>query len=676
MKMTTQNDSMLISQQLREAIPEMCQFGIRRLLIISGEETWCQQQAWLCCQVLENDLLWVGADVPTEAITSRSFQQAKRGLGQQLNHVICNVFSEFHPEAIAVLAGAIQAGHWLILLTPSWQQWASYPDRDSLRWHQQSEPVATPNFITHMQQVSQAMSEVSIWRQHEACTSVPSLSSGLLLPVWQPPNGAATVEQQVILQQLLAAPAAVNVIVGERGRGKSTLAGMLAQQLNEECWVTAPNKSAAQVMCHMGEKIPFYAPDVLLEKCRQHHYRPDWLLVDEAAAIPAPVLKRLLSYFSHVLLTTTVQGYEGTGRGFLLKFCAQLPHYRLFTLSTPMRWAPYDPLERWLNKVLLLSECEAISVTERPGSLNLIRLEKVLWRENPQWMREFYLLLTSAHYRTTPLDLRRLMDGVGNYLLAAEANQQIIAALWGVDEGGLSSQLAQAVWAGERRPKGNLVAQSLAAHGGQPIAAQLYSRRLSRIAVTPNLRCQGIGKALVQHAVEQGEKDNIDYLSVSFGYTPDLYRFWRQAGFHLVRFSTQQEASSGCYSAMMIYPLTEPAQQLQSVLTYRLQRDSYWLQQCITIAFPLDNIIDQRVNEDDLRELAGFAYGFRALDSACYALHRYIIAYQITDPLLQNVCQPKVCLADVAKQNGFTGKKALIQALRQRVSLALNQHVE
>lgn len=675
MKTTALNDNVLVSQ-LRDALPEMHRFGIRRLLIISGEETWCQQQAGLCYQALGEDLLWVGANVPAGAIASRSFQQAKGVLGQQINHVICNVFSEFHCEAIALLAGAVQAGHWLILLAPPWHLWASVPDRDSLRWHQQNKPIATPNFMTHMQQISQAMPEVSIWRQHEACNIAPSLSSFLPLPVWQPPNGDATVEQHAILQQLLSAPAAVNIVTGARGRGKSTLACMLAQQLNDACWVTAPTKSAAQNVHHWGEDIPFYAPDLLLDQCRQHSARPRWLLVDEAAAIPMPVLTKLLSYFPHVLLTTTVQGYEGTGRGFLLKFCAQLAHYREFTLNSPMRWAPQDPVERWLNTVLLLNEPVALSGLARPGAFNLVQLNKAVWQQEPCRMQQFYLLLTSAHYRTTPLDLRRLMDGERHYLLAAESDGQIIAGLWGVDEGGLSPQLAQAVWAGERRPKGNLVAQSLAAHAGQALAAELSSRRISRIAVTPSLCRQGIGHTLVKQAVEQGRKDKIDYLSVSFGYTPELYRFWQQAGFHLVRLATQREASSGCYSAMMIYPLTQPAQQLQSVLTLRLQRDGDWLQQRISITFPLDHVTDQRLNEDDLKELSGFAHGFRPVESACCALYRYIMAHQIEDRLLQDVCQPTASLAALAKQYGFSGKKTLIQALRQRVAVVLNPFAE
>lgn len=43
-----------------------------------------------------------------------------------------------------------------------------------------------------------------------------------------------------------------------------------------------------------------------------------------------------------------------------------------------------------------------------------------------------------------------------------------------------------------------------------------------------------------------------DYLSVSFGYTAELWRFWQRCGFTLVRLGTHREASSGCYTAMAL----------------------------------------------------------------------------------------------------------------------------
>ena len=63
-----------------------------------------------------------------------------------------------------------------------------------------------------------------------------------------------------------------------------------------------------------------------------------------------------------------------------------------------------------------------------------------------------------------------MMDAPGQHFLQASTADSVAGAVWLVDEGGLSAELSQAVWAGYRRPRGNLVAQSLAAHGGDPLA--------------------------------------------------------------------------------------------------------------------------------------------------------------------------------------------------------------
>ena len=94
---------------------------------------------------------------------------------------------------------------------------------------------------------------------------------------------------------------------------KSALAGQLISRIAGSAIVTAPAKAATDVLAQFaGEKFRFIAPDALLASDEQ----ADWLVVDEAAAIPAPLLHQLVSRFPRTLLTTTVQGYEGTGRGF------------------------------------------------------------------------------------------------------------------------------------------------------------------------------------------------------------------------------------------------------------------------------------------------------------------------------------------------------------------------
>ncbi len=76
--------------------------------------------------------------------------------------------------------------------------------------------------------------------------------------------------------------------------------------------------------------------------------------------------------------------------------------------------------------------------------------------------------------------------------------------------------------------------RKLAAHGSDPSRDAGWARRVSRIAVHPARQREGIGQQLIACACEQAAQ--CDYLSVSFGYTPELWRFWqRAAGFVLVR---------------------------------------------------------------------------------------------------------------------------------------------
>lgn len=112
-----------------------------------------------------------------------------------------------------------------------------------------------------------------------------------------------------------------------------------------------------------------------------------------------------------------------------------------------------------------------------------------------------YQLLSGAHYRTSPLDLRRMMDAPGQHFTCRPRQERIAGALWLVEEGGLEPPLGRAVWAGYRRPRGNLVAQSLAAHGGSPLAATLAGLRISRIAVHPARQREGLGRRLVAGGV-------------------------------------------------------------------------------------------------------------------------------------------------------------------------------
>lgn len=636
----------------------MAQAGIRRLLVVSGEAAWCERQAVAFRHALNTDVLWVGSQPVDEPFCLPS--KLKTLLGREFQHAVFDARDGFDVSAFAALAGTLCAGSWLILLVPEWTRWRQHADADSLRWSDAPEPIATPHFVDHFCRTLAASPQTVVWRQGQP---MPPLTD-VFRPDWQRANGQPEHEQQAILTALSGTSAKVCVVTAERGRGKSALAGMHIQRLWGEAIVTAPTRASTDVIAAFaGERFRFMAPDALLAS----DAAAEWLVVDEAAAIPAPLLKKLISRFPHTLLTTTVQGYEGTGRGFLLKFCAEFPQREAYSLAQPIRWASGCPLEAFVNDALIFHD-DAFT-THPYGELTLLPVAQSAWRTKPALPSALYQLLSGAHYRTSPVDLRRMMDAPGQHFLTAQSVSGPAGALWLVEEGGLTSELSQAVWAGFRRPRGNLVAQSLAAHGGSRFAATLVGRRISRIAVHPLRQREGIGQQLVTRAWEDAAAD-CDYLSVSFGYTHELWCFWQRCGFMLVRIGTQREASSGCYAAMALRPLTAAGEALMQREHTRLCREWRWLQHWVDEKMALPEIEQAILTDDDWWDLAAFAFAHRPLLATLASLNLLVEQVALPLPALRGRLNGEE-ESELNARLHINGRKSLLIRLRDEAKQAM-----
>ncbi len=643
---------------------QMAREGIRRLLVISGEETWCQQQA--TALIAPQAALWVGDEQDAAQAADYCHPRALTTLlGREFSHAVFDARRGFDVAAFAALGGTLRAGGWLILLTPPFSRWAETPDADACRWSDTAQPIATPRFISHVCRMLRTHGEAILWQQGEPLT----LPEFAVRPTWHPASGAPEQEQAAILAELHAMSPGVMVVTAPRGRGKSALAGMHLRHLHGNAIVTAPTRAATDVLAQFaGEEVNFVPPDTLLQRLADGDTpHPDWLIVDEAAAIPGPLLRRLIAGFNRVLLTTTVQGYEGTGQGFLLKLCAGLDRLQHHRLNTPLRWASGCPLEVFISDLLLFDD--ALPGSAPGADYAISSLTQDAWLTSPAQPAALYRLLTSAHYRTSPLDLRRMMDAPGQRFWQALAGEQPIAALWLVEEGGLSSELSQAVWAGFRRPRGNLVAQSLAAHGASPLAATLVGCRISRIAVHPSRQREGIGQRLIAKA--HAHSAGYDYLSVSFGYTRELWRFWQRCGFQLVRLGSHREASSGCYTAMAILPLTPAAETLAATEQRRLARDLPWLAPWRDEKLPLPPGEPTTLNSDDWHELAGFAFAHRPLSAAIGALSRLLMHSTLPLAALRSQLEQSLNEAQACHRLRLAGRKALLAAQRHETAEAL-----
>ena len=275
----------------------------RKLWVLNGSHTHLFHQISPIIQQHPGDWLAITKQVNLPVAIRNHIQpnQTKSLLGQEFKHAIFDATESFNLEAFAMLVGTLVKGSVLILFLPS--DFTHWVDQDSLRWNESAMPIAVPNFVCHLQQTFS-----------EFATEKPPMFTSLN------DTQSDLTQQQWVLTQLLQSDNRLNLIVAKRGRGKSALAGQFTH--HHDCWVTAPNKNALTTFYRFAKpSSPFYAPDQLITM--DDYAFPQWLIIDEAAMIPLPMLEQLLQIAlakqTKILLTTTVEGYEGTGQGFLLK---------------------------------------------------------------------------------------------------------------------------------------------------------------------------------------------------------------------------------------------------------------------------------------------------------------------------------------------------------------------
>ena len=613
----------------------------RELLILVGEDDFLAHQ--LNHNLSLKSAVWIGDVSPHFATQSYfPFSKTKNLLGSEFPAIIYDARQGIHLDALAIAAGTLQDGGQLLLLLNHWADLANQPDCDSLRWSGEKHAINTPHFIAFLQEKI-AKYGFPIY-QNTPLT--------LALPIPQKDRSThcqPTLEQARLLQQMAEAEEAILIVTAKRGRGKSALAGLFAKQQlaqNQPVILTAPNKSAVNIFnAFAGTEITFMPPDELSQNLSDapQQFANHWLFVDEAAMIPLDILFRLTKAFKRVVLTTTIHSYEGTGRGFLLKFMAKTDRtLRHFELFTPLRWQADDKLEAFIDD-LLLCDCEDRLPQPAYDSVLAEQIQMSHCERIPHdQIESVYGLLTLAHYRTSPLDLRRLLDAPQQQFYLAQVQNSLLGCVWAVPEGGLTDNtLIRQIRRGERRPRGNLVAQMLCFQAGLVEACELRSLRISRIAVQPNWQQQGLGQRLIAKMKQQQIKQQgaVDFLSVSFGYTPELLAFWQKCGFVLVHFSESKETSSGCYSVVVLCPLSEKGQVFVQRAEKQFQRNLPLSFHPLATQFARTEI-DWTLDCSDWRSLKDFADFFLPLSSALPSIRRLITsAGEAPFPLLADYCK-------------------------------------
>ncbi|KAI8914461.1 GNAT acetyltransferase 2-domain-containing protein [Gorgonomyces haynaldii] len=262
------------------------------------------------------------------------------------------------------------------------------------------------------------------------------------------------------------------------------------------------------------------------------------LVIDEAAAIPLPIVKKLMGPYL-VFMASTINGYEGTGRSLSLKLIQQLREQstknktenarslREIKLEEPIRYAPGDQVEQWLNKLLCL-DCQTpnkklAAGMPHPSQCELYYVTRdTLFSYHPvseQFLQMMMSLYVASHYKNSPNDLQLMSDAPAHHLFVLlppiEKQNTLPEPLVVIQlamEGSIARGSALASLARGHRANGDLIPWVVTQQFQDDDFASLSGARVVRIATHPNYIGMGYGaRALEQlEAYYKGELFSLD----------------------------------------------------------------------------------------------------------------------------------------------------------------------
>ncbi|XP_018616345.1 RNA cytidine acetyltransferase [Scleropages formosus] len=368
------------------------------------------------------------------------------------------------------------------------------------------------------------------------------------------------------------------------------------------------------------------------------------LVIDEAAAIPLPLVKKLLGPYL-VFMASTINGYEGTGRSLSLKLIQQLRTQsadsqqsttaenrntntaRLaaartlheVSLHESIRYAPGDPVEKWLNDLLCLdclSVPRLISGCPLPQTCDLYYVNRdtlfCYHKASEAFLQRLMALYVASHYKNSPNDLQMLSDAPAHHLFCLlppvpptqNSLPEVLAVLQVCLEGEISRQSILNSLSRGKKAAGDLIPWTVSEQFQDHDFGSLSGGRVVRIAVNPDYQGMGYGSRAMQllqmyyegqfpvldEAVQQVSSEittvsseavslleevvkprkdlpplllklnerpaeRLDYLGVSYGLTAQLLKFWKRAGFIPVYLRQTPNDLTGEHSCVMLKEL-------------------------------------------------------------------------------------------------------------------------
>jgi len=557
----------------------------RQLLLLTGSQDWTTLQANILINQLQGRrcILSRNKDLLNACWPEHNHQI----LGQEYQIGLYDGYQGISPDKLAALAGTITAGGLLILIQPELKQLSSLIDPEFQTF--QSAEIKS-NIVSYFNQ------RFSKQLDNQSCIKLDEKNG------WQFPEIKTTPVNQLDFSQQQTCIEAITktslgranrplLITADRGRGKSSALGLAAAALikdNKKVIISATQRrSVESAFKHLAlvteqnyktgdntlANLSFIAPDKLFDEVHQ----ADVIFIDEAAALPVPVLQKILKLYPRVVFATTIYGYEGTGRGFTLRFIPYLnEHYKNWQktfLNSPIRFALNDPLENTINQLLCLQADCAVSLPERLENIQIKEISQEELSQNETLLNQVFGLLVLAHYQTTVNDLRQMLDGNQVKVFITLKEETIIAAALVAIEGRLSKQLSAEILNGTRRPKGHLLAQSIAQLDNSDYFLKNKVARIIRIAVHPELTRNNFGSQLLQH-IESSLSTQVKAIGASFGGYASLLNFWQNLEYSTVKVGFKKDKVSGEHACLVLKSLNSssqiPLQKLKQQLSHQL----------------------------------------------------------------------------------------------------------
>ncbi|AGK60135.1 putative P-loop ATPase fused to an acetyltransferase [Archaeoglobus sulfaticallidus PM70-1] len=546
------------------------------------------------------------------------FKESENVLGETYSALVIDLTEGFNPNDLGIIIETIEKGGIIIVLSPPVDKWNNFISK----WHKElvSEPYSIESVIPRFYRrfIAHTLEAKG--------TIIYDADKSKIVKRFQ--EGQREDEKEIViperrnikkkLYKLCATQDQVNalyefetffdrkrekkvaVITADRGRGKTAILGILTPHLISRMQRVLKRAIRIMVVAQTPQSVQTYFRFLTIALKRHgfvdhkikessgmitvvtgKHLRVEYVvprraiaearyadvvIVDEAASIDVNTLFEILKDTRYAIFSSTIHGYEGSGRSFSVRFLKRLEmdesvEIQKISLEEPIRYAKGDPIERWLYKTLLLDSKPAALNEEdieaiKDGKLEFEYIDKDAFIENEDLLYDFFGIYVLAHYRNRPSDLVILFDMPNHIAFRVSVNGKTVCSLHVAIEGSIEEDVIAKMSEGYK-PKGQIIPDVVLKHHWDYSFPKYKGLRVVRIATHPDVMDMGIGTFALKNLLEWAYTEGYDWVGSGFGVSSELLRFWSRTGFIPVHITPQRNEISGEYTVVVIQGLKD-----------------------------------------------------------------------------------------------------------------------